>query len=88
MRNAILNIRTTDKNKYLLQQAADMLGITVSGFLLNTATEKAQQLIQNQNHFALDNEHWDIFCRELDRKPSQNLKLQGLLKSKSIFQDE
>lgn len=88
MRNTTLNIRTTDKNKYLLQQAADILGTTVSGFLLNTATEKAHRLIQNQNHFSLDDEHWEIFCQALDREPSKNLKLEGLLKSTSVFKDE
>ena len=88
MRNTTLNIRTTDQNKYLLQQAADMLGTTVSGFLLNTATEKAHQLIQNQNHFPLDNVRWDAFCQAMDRKPSKNIKLEGLLKSKSVFKDE
>lgn len=88
MRNTTLNIRTTDQNKYLLQQAANMLGTTVSGFLLNTATEKAHQLIQNQNHFTLDDAHWDKFCQVLDRKPSKNIKLEGLLKTKSVFKDE
>ena len=85
MRNTTLNIRTTDKNKSLLQQAAVMLGTTVSGFLLNTATEKAHKLIQNQKHFSLDDEHWDIFCQTLDRAPSNNSKLEELLKSKSVF---
>jgi uncharacterized protein (DUF1778 family) len=88
MRNTTLNIRTTDQNKYLLQQAAEMLGTTVSGFLLNTATEKAYQLIQNQNHFTLDDDHWDKFCQALDRSSSKKLKLEELLKSKSVFKDE
>ena len=46
MRNTSLNIRTTDKTKHLLQQVSDMLGTTVSGFLLSSATEKAYEIIQ------------------------------------------
>ena len=85
MRNTTLNIRTTDANKYLLQQAAEMLGTTVSGFLLNTATEKAHELIQNQKYFTLDDEHWNKFYQALDREPSKNSKLAELLKSNSVF---
>jgi len=88
MRNATLNIRTTDANKHLLQQAAEMLGITVSGFLLNTATEKAHKLMQNQRNFSLTDESWDVFCQTLDRQPSNNSKLKGFLNSKSVFKDE
>jgi len=88
MRNTTLNIRTTDKTKHLLQQAANLLGTTVSGFLLNTATDKAHEIIQNQNHFALDNNQWKDFCSILDRPPSKNKQLKTLLENSGIFKDE
>jgi len=88
MRNTTLNIRTTDKTKHLLQQAANMLGTTVSGFLLNSATAKAHEIIQNQNHFFLDDNRWNMFCEELDRAPSKNKKLQAVINSKGVFKDD
>lgn len=88
MRNTTLNIRTTDKTKHLLQQAANMLGTTVSGFLLSTATDRAHEMIQNQNHFILEEEEWDNFCNALDRNPKENPELKSLLLDKGVFKDE
>ena len=88
MRNTTLNIRTTDHTKHLLQQAANMLGTTVSGFLLNAATDKAHEIIQNQNHFALGDKQWRAFCDVLDRAPSSNAKLKSLMMANTVFKDE
>jgi len=88
MRTTTLNVRTTNETKHLLQQAANMLGTTVSGFLLNSATEKAYKIIQNQNRFLLDDEQWEKFCSALDRRPVKNKKLAAILKSKEVFKDE
>ena len=87
MRDSTLNIRTTATIKNLLQQAADMLGTTVSGFLLSSATEKAHEIIQHQRHFSLTDEQWNVFCEILDRKPIKNEKLQSLLISGTVFKD-
>lgn len=87
MRRTTLNIRTTTETKYLLQRAADMLGTTVSGFLLNSAMEKAHDIIQEQKHFFLDESRWDIFCTKLDCKPSKNQKLHALLNDQGIFKE-
>ena len=88
MRNTTLNIRTTDRTKHLLQQAANMLGTTVSGFLLSTATDRAYELIQNQSHFVLDNEEWEDFCAALDRSPRKKKKLKSLLLENGVFENE
>lgn len=84
MRRTTLNIRTTNETKHLLQQAANMLGTTVSGFLLNSATEKAYGIIQNQNHFFLDEARWNTFCETLDRMPTKNKKLEALFNDEAI----
>lgn len=88
MRTTTLNIRTTAQTKHLLQQAAGMLGTTVSGFLLNSATERAYELIQNQSHFSLTDEQWESFCSTLDRKATRNKKLAAVLSIKGVFKDE
>lgn len=88
MRNTTVNVRTTDKTKQLLQQVAEMLGTTVSGFLLSCATEKAHKLMRDQHHFLLNDEQWANFCEQLDRKPATNKKLIGLMASKAVFRDE
>lgn len=87
MRTTTLNIRTSNETKHLFQEVAAMLGTTVSGFLLSSATEKAYQLIQNKNHFLLNDDDWDKLCNKLDQDPARNLKLQKLLHSKGVFKD-
>lgn len=87
MRRTTLNIRTTSETKHLLQRAAEMLGTTVSGFLLNSAMEKAHDIIQKQKHFLLDESQWDIFCTTLDCEPTKNQKLQALLNDQGIFKE-
>lgn len=78
MRRITLNIRTTNETKNLLQQAANMLGTTVSGFLLNSASERAYDLIQNQTHFFLNDYEWNALCERLDCSPHENQKLKSL----------
>ena len=41
MRDILLNVRTNSETKQLLKEAATMLGTTVTGFLLSTATKEA-----------------------------------------------
>ncbi len=88
MRDTTLNIRTSNEIKQLLQQVANMLGTTVSGFLLNSATEKAYEIMQNQAYFSLNDKEWNEFCNELDRKPVINKHLQNLILQKGVFEDE
>ena len=51
MRDILLNVRTDTATKELLKEAAAMLGTTVTGFLLSTATKEAHELINNKHHF-------------------------------------
>lgn len=75
MKNTTLNIRTTDETKLLLQQAAKILGTSISGFLLTIAQEKAHELVRSQSNFVLDDKKWNLLCDALDKKPTENSKL-------------
>ena len=87
MRDILLNVRTDNATKQLLKEAASMLGTTVTGFLLSTATKEAHELINNKQHFFLNNEQWNKFCSALDDNPQENKVLQKLLSSKGVFDE-
>lgn len=87
MRDILLNVRTDTATKELLKEAAAMLGTTVTGFLLSTATKEAHELINNKHHFFLNNEQWNKFCSALDENPKENKALQKLLSTKGIFDE-
>lgn len=85
MKDILLNVRTTNETKQLLKEAARMLGTTVSGFLLSSATKEAHELINNKTHFVLNEEQWKDFCTALDEKPIENKALKKLLQNKGVF---
>ncbi len=87
MRDILLNVRTDTATKELLKEAAAMLGTTVTGFLLSTATKEAHELINNKHHFFLNNEQWNKFCSALDENPKENKALQKLLGTKGVFDE-
>lgn len=87
MRDILLNVRTDKATKELLKEAAAMLGTTVTGFLLSTATKEAHELINNKHHFFLNNEQWNKFCSALDENPKENKALQKLLSTKGVFDE-
>ena len=87
MRDILLNVRTDTATKELLKEAAAMLGTTVTGFLLSTATKEAHELINNKHHFFLNNEQWNKFCSALDEDPKENKALQKLLGTKGVFDE-
>ena len=87
MRDILLNVRTNSETKQLLKEAATMLGTTVTGFLLSTATKEAYKLLNNKRHFILNTEQWNKFCNALNDKPNENKALQKLLNSKGVFDE-
>jgi uncharacterized protein (DUF1778 family) len=87
MRDILLNVRTDTATKELLKEAAAMLGTTVTGFLLSTATKEAHELINNKHHFFLNSEQWNKFCSALDEDPKENKALQKLLGTKGVFDE-
>lgn len=87
MKNTALNIRTTVETKKLIRKAATFVGTNISNFLIQSATEKAYEVLKEQNHLKLDDKQWDAFCKVLDRKPLFKPTLHQLLTKPSLFHD-
>jgi uncharacterized protein (DUF1778 family) len=65
-----LNIRATARQLELLQRAAEAQGLTLTDFVLTTATERAEQILVERRHFVADPESWDRFMEALERPPA------------------
>lgn len=87
MKNTAMNIRTSEDKRKLIRKAANMVGVNVSNFLIQSATEKAYKILNEQNNITLDNKQWDEFCNILDQKPKFKASLHSLLNKDSIFND-
>ena len=62
-----LRIRPTDKA--LIQHAARAEGLSASRFLVEAATQCAEECIARQNRFVVPQERWTEVVRALDRGP-------------------
>ena len=87
MKNTALNIKASEKRKRLIKKAANMVGTNLSNFLIQSATEKAYQVLNEQTNIMLDSKQWEFFCNQLDKKPTFIVSLHNLLTEPSIFND-
>lgn len=62
-----LNLRVAPADDALLRQAAELLGETMSEFLVESARERAERLVADRTRFVLADEQWCAFCAALDR---------------------
>ncbi len=81
-RNQRLNLRIDAKSKSLLQNAAQASGVSLSDFVLQTATERAQQVIQAHQIVELSQQATQRFIAALEQPASEALK--RLAKAKKV----
>jgi len=86
-KEARIHLRVNSTQKELFTRAAQLKQKTVSDFILENASQAAQEVLQNQTHFALSPEKWKAFCEILDRPPKKIKALQKLLRESTIFNE-
>lgn len=79
MRDAAINLRALPEQRELIDQAAKVLGKNRSDFMLEAACERAQSVMLDQLHFALDQSKFSDFVALLDAQPQHNTGLERLL---------
>jgi len=75
-----LNLRTTAREDALIRAAAEIQDKSVSQFVLDAATEAAQNAILDQRSFRLSEKAWNEFIEYLDRPAVFKPKLAALMK--------
>jgi len=83
MRAAAINLRALPEQRDLIDQAATLLGKNRSDFMLEAACERAQAVLLDQVHFALDEDRFRQFVELLDAPPRPNPGLARLLAVKA-----
>lgn len=85
-RDIALTIRTTQRERSLIDQAAAKLGKSRTEFLLESACNEAQHVLLDTVHFGLSAELFKKFNELLDAPP-QNLEgLRRLLTTKAPWE--
>jgi uncharacterized protein (DUF1778 family) len=77
-KDATVNVRIQAVQRDLIDRAATVAGKTRSEFMLESACEKAKDIILNQTFFPLDSEQYEQFLEILDRPCRDDSALRAL----------
>lgn len=82
-RDFTINIRVKQNQRDLIDHAAAVQGKSRSEFMLESAYQKAQDVLLDRSFFGLDELKFRQFVALLDAPPTQNEKLHTLLATKA-----
>ena len=82
-RGETINLRASQKQKVLIDRAAEALGRSRSDFMLETACREAKSVLLDRRYFALSEDAWKRFMTMLDKSPRNNPRLRRLLQTKA-----
>ena len=85
-RNEKLDLRLTPSAKRALQIAANVMGRSVSEFVLESALARAEEALPDRQKFGLNAEQWRVFQKALDTPPPPAPRLAKLLREPSVFE--
>ena len=80
-----LSIRPNSQQKRVISQAAKLLNVSVSQFVLQRAYLDAQAVLAEQTRFGLNDEQWTKFMAALDAPPRELPRLKKLLQEPGVF---
>ena len=82
-RGETINLRASQKQKALIDRAAEALGRSRSDFMLETACREAETVLLDRRYFTLSEDEFRRFKAMLDKPPGDNPKLRRLLQRKA-----
>ncbi len=78
-KETVINLRAPAYQRSLIDQAATLSGKSRTEFMLDAATEKAQQVLLDRTVFALDETRFEKFLAILD-EPTSSTALKAINK--------
>lgn len=78
-RTKVINLRTDEGRRSLIDRAAAALGKDRTTFMLDAATREAEAVLLDRCFFRLDDRAFRKFAAELDAPPTDNPRLRRLL---------
>jgi uncharacterized protein (DUF1778 family) len=74
------NLRVSPADDDLFRQAAELVGESVSEFLVESGRARAESIIADRTEFEIDRSAWKAFLTELDRPAEVNPALVELMR--------
>ena len=85
-RDMTINLRTSQRQRALIDRAAETIGKNRSDFMLEAACREANAVLLDRRLFLLDKKAYKRFSDALDRPPADNPRLRRLLTSKAPWE--
>jgi uncharacterized protein (DUF1778 family) len=85
-RTRVINLRTDEARRALIDRAARALGKDRTEFMLDAATREAQAVLLDRSFFQLDQGAYRRFVAALDAPPAQNPRLRKLLSKRAPWE--
>jgi len=86
IRDTKISIRAHEKQRDLIDCAAEHLGKSRSDFMLETACREAVSVLTDQRVFVLDKKEWTSFLSALDAPPKARPRLERLMKEQTVVE--
>ena len=78
-RDVTINIRAQQRQRELIDQAAESIGKSRSDFMLEAACQRAEDILLDRRVFILSDAQWQTFLAALDAPAQPNERLKNLL---------
>lgn len=85
-RTRIINLRTDEARRALIDRAAEALGKDRTEFMLDAATREAQTVLLERRFFQLGEVDFRRFTEALDAPPAANPRLRKLLRKRAPWE--
>jgi len=82
-RGETINLRASQRQKVLIDRAAEALGRSRSDFMLDTACREAESILLDRRYFSLSPDEFKRFAAMLDSPPRDNPRLRRLLRTRA-----
>src|SRR5947207_8625991 len=85
-RDVTINLRANQRQRALIDRAAEAIGKNRSDFMLEAACREADAVLLDRRLFLLDDRAYRRFIAALDRPPTDNPRLRRLLTTKAPWE--
>ena len=85
-RDVTINLRANQRQRALIDRAAETLGKNRSDFMLEAACRAADTVLVDRRLFLLDEKAYKRFTAALDKPPAENPKLRRLLAARAPWE--
>jgi uncharacterized protein (DUF1778 family) len=81
-----IQLRASKREVTTISRAAAHTGVSLSAFILESASERAQRTLADQRHFELNARQWQAFLAALDRPVRKLPRIGKLMRERSVLE--